>query len=164
MPISETKVVTATPNTLNSYKQTVTRQMVRAISQDSATGINSNLGRAPKMIPVTINLHTSRDHVESFRYEVANDEFLTPLLLNMTVYSTLTSSERALGDSTVSVRGKIEVKGQAPITLERRFSMHGAGISAAGSVAGPVQALLSSGFVGCELGSLVLARASSGVS
>lgn len=156
MPMSESKVVTVIPNTLNSFKLTVPGQMVGTISQDRSTGIYGNLGRAPKMIPVTINLHTSRDHVETFRYEVANDEFLTPLLLNMTIYSTLTSSERSLGDSTVSVRGKIEVKGQETITLERRFSMQGAGISAAGSVAAPVQALLSSGFEGVELGPITL--------
>ena len=156
MPMSESKVVTVIPNTLNSFKLTVPGQMVGTISQDRSTGIYGNLGRAPKMVPVTINLHTSRDHVETFRYEVANDEFLTPLLLNMTVYSTLTSSERSLGDSTVSVRGKIEVKGQESITLERRFSMQGAGLSAAGSVAAPVQALLSSGFEGVELGPITL--------
>ncbi|HEX8147897.1 MAG TPA: hypothetical protein VF591_12015, partial [Pyrinomonadaceae bacterium] len=156
MPMSESAVVTVIPNTLNSFKLTVPGQMVGAISQDRSTGIYGRLGRAPKMVPVTINLHTSRDHVETFRYEVANDEFLTPLLLNMTVYSTLTSSERSLGESTVSVRGKIEVKGQEPILLERRFSAQSAGISAAGSVAGPVQALLSSGFEGVELGPITL--------
>ncbi len=156
MPMSESSVVTVIPNTLNSFKLATAGQMVGSISQDRSTGIYGRLGQAPKMVPVTINLHTSRDHVETFRYEVANDEFLTPLLLNMTVYSTLTSSERSLGDSTVSVRGKIEVKGQEPITLERRFSMQGAGISAAGSVAAPVQALLSSGFEGVELGAITL--------
>jgi hypothetical protein len=156
MPMSESKVVTVIPNTLNSFKLAVAGQMVGAISQDRSTGIYGRLGRAPKMVPVTINLHTSRDQVETFRYEVANDEFLTPLLLNMTVYSTLTSSERSLGEATISVRGRIEVKGQEPILLERRFSMMGAGISAAGSVAGPVQALLSSGFEGVELGPITL--------
>ncbi|HEX8557287.1 MAG TPA: hypothetical protein VF668_04250 [Pyrinomonadaceae bacterium] len=161
MPMSESQVVAVVPSTLNSFKLSAPGQMVGSISQDRSTGIYGNLGRAPKMIPVTINLHTSREQVETFRYEVANDEFLTPLLLNMTVYSTLTSSERSLGDSTVSVRGKIEVKGQEPITLERRFSMQGAGLSAAGSVAAPVQALLSSGFEGVELGPITLDIAAS---
>src|SRR5215216_705084 len=156
MPMSESTVVTVIPNTLNSFKLASAGQMVGSISQDRSTGIYGQLGHAPKMVPVTINLHTSRDHVETFRYEVANDEFLTPLLLNMTIYSTLTSSERSLGDSTVSIRGKIEVKGQEPILLERRFSMQGAVISAAGSVAAPVQALLSSGFEGVELGPITL--------
>ncbi len=163
MPMSESRVVTVIPNTLNSFKLSVAGQMVGAISQDRSTGIYGRLGHAPKMVPVQINLHTSRDHVETFRYEVANDEFLTPLLLNMTIYSTLTSSERSLGDSTVSVRGKIEVKGQEPILLERRFSMMGAGISAAGSVAAPVQALLSSGFENVELGPITLDLAATDV-
>src|SRR5829696_84467 len=163
MPMSESKVVTVIPNTLNSFKLSVAGQMVGSISQDRSTGIFGRLGQAPKMVPVTINLHTSRDQVQTFRYEVANDEFLTPLLLNMTIYSTLTSSERSLGDSTVSVRGKIEVKGQEPIVLERRFSMQGAGISAAGSVAAPVQALLSSGFEGVELGPITLDLAATDV-
>src|SRR5215207_10017269 len=163
MPMSESSVVTVIPNTMNSFKLTVPGQMVGSISQDRSTGIYGRLSQAPKMIPVTINLHSNRDHVETFRYEVANDEFLTPLLLNMTVYSTLTSSERSLGDSTVSVRGKIEVKGQEPIILERRFSMQGAGISAAGSVAAPVQALLSSGFEGVELGPITIDLAATDV-
>src|SRR5919198_2630136 len=160
MPMSESSVVTVIPNTLNSFKLTVPGQMVGTISQDRSTGIYGQLGQAPKMIPVRINLHTSRDQVETYKYEIANDEFLTPLLLNMTVYSTLTSSERSLGDSTVSVRGTIEVKGQEPITLERRFSTQGAGLNAAGAVAAPVQALLSSGFEGVELGAINLDIAS----
>jgi hypothetical protein len=156
MPMAESSVVTVVPSTLNSFKLASPGQMVGSISQDRSTGIFGQLGRAPKMIPVRINLHTSREQVETFRYEVANDEFLTPLLLNMTIYSTLTSSERSLGDSTVSVRGKIEVKGQPSIHIERRFSTQSAGIMAAGSVAGPVQALLSSGFEGVDLGSITL--------
>jgi SpoIVB peptidase S55 len=156
MPMAESTVVTVIPNTLNSFKLTVPGQMVGAISQDRSTGIYGQLGHAPKMIPVTINLHTTRDQVETYKYEVTSDEFLTPILLNMTVYSTITSSERSLGDSTVSVRGKIEVKGQEPITLERRFAMSGAGISAAGSVAAPIAALLSSGFDNVELGPITL--------
>ena len=161
MPMSESSVVTVIPNTMNSFKLTVPGQMVGTISQDRSTGIYGRLSQAPKMIPVTIKLHSNRDQVETYKYEVASDEFLTPLLLNMTIYSTITSSERSLGDSTVSVRGKIEVKGQEPITLERRFSTTGAGINAAGSVAAPVQALLSSGFEGVELGPITLDIAAS---
>ncbi|HEV3467843.1 MAG TPA: hypothetical protein VG148_00870 [Pyrinomonadaceae bacterium] len=163
MPMAESSVVTVIPNTLNSFKLTVPGEMVGSISQDRATGIYGQLGRAPKMVPVTINLHTSREEVETYRFEVANDEFLTPLLLNMTVYSTLTSSERSLGDSTISVRGTIEIKGQEPIRLERRFSMQGAGLSAAGAVAAPVAALLSSGFDNVELGPVTLDIAASDI-
>ncbi|HZI18462.1 MAG TPA: SpoIVB peptidase S55 domain-containing protein [Pyrinomonadaceae bacterium] len=163
MPMSESSVVTVIPNALNSFKLAVPGRMVGAMSQDRATGIYGQLRQEPKMIPVTVNLHTSRDRVETYRYEVATDEFLTPLLLNMTIYSTLTSSERSLGDSTVSVRGTIGVRGHEQIKIERRFSMANAGIAAAGSVAAPVGALLSSGFDGVELGPITLDIAASDV-
>ncbi|HEV2862910.1 MAG TPA: hypothetical protein VGX48_17975 [Pyrinomonadaceae bacterium] len=163
MPMAESSVVTVIPNTLNSFKLASPGQMVGSVSQDRSTGIYGELGRAPKMIPVEIKLHTSREQVETYRYEVANDEFLTPLLLNMTIYSTLTSSERSLGDSTVSVRGRIELKGQEPIVIERRFSMQSAGIMAAGSVAAPVAALLGSGFEGVDLSNITLDIAASDV-
>ena len=58
--------------------------MVGAISQDRASGIFGLLRQAPKMIPVKVNLHTSSDRTETYSYEIANDSFLTPLLLNIT--------------------------------------------------------------------------------
>src|SRR6266576_3378075 len=80
MPMSETAVVTVIPNVNNSFKLSIPGQMVGAISQDRATGVFGQLGVAPKMIPVKITLHTSRDRTESFSYKVAIDSFLTPLL------------------------------------------------------------------------------------
>jgi hypothetical protein len=156
MPMTESSVVTVIPNINNSFKLAAPSQMVGSISQDRATGIYGRLGQAPKMIPVTINLHTSRDRTEQYTYEVANDQFLTPLLLNITIFSTIQSTERSLGDSTISVRGQINVVGQPPVQLERRFSSQNAGIQAAGAVATPIAALLSSGFDNVELGPITL--------
>ena len=146
MPMSETAVVTVIPNVNNSFKLSVPGAMMGSISQDRASGVFGLLGQAPKMIPVKINLHTSRDRSETYSYEIANDSFLTPLLLNITVFNTITSSERALGDSTISIKGAINVKGQEPIQVDRRFSTGNSPILAAGSVAGPISSLLGSGF------------------
>lgn len=160
MPMSESSVVTVIPNQLNSFKLAVPGSLVGTISQDRATGVFGQLGHAPKMIPVRINLHTSRDRNEKFVYEVANDKFLTPLLLNLTIFSTLSSSERSIGDATISVRGNINVKGQPQINIERRFSSQNAGVLAAGSIAAPVAALLASGFDNVEIGGITLDIAS----
>jgi hypothetical protein len=146
MPMTEASVVTVIPNVNNSFKLAVPGAMVGTISQDRSTGIFGRLGVAPKMIPVQITLHTSRDRTENYSYEIANDSFLTPLLLNITVFNTITGSERSLGDSTISLKGEIKVKGQDPISLDRRFSAQSAAIAAAGSVATPIGALLGSGF------------------
>jgi hypothetical protein len=102
MPLTETSVVTVVANVNNSFKLSVPGQMMGSISQDRASGVFGQLGRAPKMIPVKINLHTSRDRTETFNYEIANDSFLTPILLNITVFSTITSSERNSGSALLS--------------------------------------------------------------
>ncbi|MCA1629283.1 MAG: hypothetical protein LC774_02740, partial [Acidobacteria bacterium] len=154
MPMSESSVVTVISNLNNSFKLSTPGQMVGTISQDRSTGIYGQLGRAPKMIPVTVDVQTSRDRSEKYTYEIINDQFLTPLLLNITLYSTLGATERGLGESTISVSGTIDVKGQPSITLERRFSSNQATAQAAGSVAMPVAALLSSGFDNVEIGGI----------
>jgi hypothetical protein len=156
MPMTESSVVTVIPNTNNSFKLAVPGQMVGSISQDRASGIYGQLGQAPKMIPVKINLHTSRDRTDTYSYEVANDSFLTPLLLNLTIFSTITSSERSVGDATISVSGQINVVGQEPIVVDRRFSAANAPMLAAGSIAVPVNALLSSGFENVQIGGITL--------
>ena len=161
MPMTESSVVTVIPNANNSFKLAVPGRMVGSISQDRASGIFGLLGQAPKMIPVKVNLHTSRDRTETYSYEVATDSFLTPLLLNITLFNTITSSERALGDSTISVQGEIRVKGQEPIKVDRRFSANNSPIMAAGAIAAPVSALLTSGFDDVTLDGITLDISSS---
>jgi hypothetical protein len=146
MPMTESSVITVIPNAFNSFKLAVPGQMVGIISQDRATGIFGQLGRAPKMIPVTLNLHTSRQRDEKFSFEVVNDEYLTPLLLTITVFNSINARERSLGEATVSLRGTINVAGQEPITLERRFSSSNASLLAAGAVANPINDIIASGF------------------
>ena len=156
MPMSETAVVTVIPNVNNSFKLSVPGTMMGSISQDRASGVFGELGQTPKMIPVKITLHTSRDRSDTYSYEIANDSFLTPLLLNLTVFNTITSSERALGDSTISIKGAINVHGQQPIQLDRRFSANNSPILAAGSVAGPISSLLGSGFDDVQIDGVTL--------
>lgn len=161
MPMSESSVVTVIPNINNSFKLAVPGQMVGSISQDRASGIFGLLGRAPKMIPVKVNLHTSRDRTETFTYEVVSDTFLTPLLLNITVFNTITSSERVLGESTISITGEIKVKGQDTIQIDRRFSANNSPIQAASAIAAPVGSLLNSGFDDVQLDAITLDISSS---
>src|SRR5258705_2161511 len=155
-PMTETSVVTVIPNVNNSFKLAVPGRMVGSISQDRASGIFGLLRQAPKMIPVKINLHTSRDRQETYSYEIANDSFLTPLLLNITVFNTITSSERALGDSTITLKGEIKVKGQDAVQIDRRFSAANSAVMAARSIAPPACSPLTSGFDDVQLDGITL--------
>jgi hypothetical protein len=161
MPMTESSVLTVIPNINNSFKLAVPGQMVGSISQDRSSGIFGKLGQAPKMIPVKINLRTSRDRTESYSYEIANDSFLTPLLLNITIFNTIIASERGLGESTITLKGAMNVKGQETIQLDNRFSAGNSAALAAGSVAGPASSLLSSGFEDVQIEGVTLDIASS---
>src|SRR6185369_5721969 len=156
MPMTESSVVIVIPNTFNSFKLAVPGRMVGAISQDRATGVFGELGHAPKMIPVKLTLHTSRGQDEQFTYEIVNDEFLTPLLLNISVYNSIAARERSVGEATISVNGSIAVAGQDPILIQRRFSAGNAALLASGAIATPAQALLSSGFDNVNISSINL--------
>lgn len=151
LPMSESHVVTVIPNLNNSFKLAVPDSLVGSMTQDRATGVFGNLGQAPKMIPVKLDLQTSRNQQETLNFEVAKDTFLTPLLLNIAIYNSIVANERGLGDSTVEITGEIKLKGQAPIKLERRFDGANASQFAALSVAVPVNVLLQSRFDDVEI-------------
>jgi len=154
--MSESHVVTVVPNMNNSFKLAVPDAMVGAMTQDRNTGVFGSLGQNPNMIPVKLNVQTSRNNEEVYNFEVAKDEFLTPLLLNMTTFNSLTATERGLGQMMVSVSGEIRIKGQEPIKIERRFGGMQAAQFAAGSIAAPVQSLLRSGFANTEISGIEL--------
>jgi hypothetical protein len=99
------------------------------------------------MIPVEINVQTSRGANQTYRFEMISDRVLTPLLLQMTTLATISSTERMMGDSTLQLRGKISLRGQPEIRLENRLSSSlNAPMAAAFAVSTPISALLNSGF------------------
>ncbi len=151
LPMSESHVITVVPNLNNSFKLAVPDAMVGTMTQDRNTGVYGNLGQSPKMIPVKLTVQTSRNTQETYNFEIAGDDFLTPVLLNMTIFNSLTATERALGDTMVTLDGEVKVKGQNPITFERRFAGMQAAQFASGSVAMPVSALFRAGFAHTEI-------------
>ena len=156
LPMFESSVVTVVPSVNNSFKLAVPNEMVGTMTQDRATGVFGKLGQTAKMIPVKLNLETSRGQTQSYSFEVAKDEFLTPILLNMTVYNSLTANERGLGDSLISISGEVKLKNQPPVKIERRFSGASASQLASAAVAIPVNALLDSHFDDLEISEITL--------
>lgn len=156
LPMSESSVITVVPNVNNSFKLAVPNAMVGTMTQDRNTGVFGQLGQAPKMIPVRLNLQTSREQTETFNFEVAKDNFLTPLLLNIAVFNSIAVNERSLGETTIKVDGSIKLKNQEPIKIERRFTGGQATQFAAGSVAVPVSLLLRGGFDETEISEVTL--------
>ncbi len=156
LPMSESHVVTVIPNLNNSFKLAVPDAMVGSMTQDRATGVFGRLGQAPKMIPVQINLETSRGQTQTLNFEVAKDDFLTPLLLNITIYNSLVANERGIGDATIEMNGEIRIKGQPSVKIENRFGGGQASQYAALSIALPVNTLLRSNFDDLEISGITI--------
>lgn len=156
LPMSESHVVTVVPSVNNSFKLAVPDAMVGSMTQDRATGVYGNLGQAPRMIPVKLNVETSRGQIETLNYEVVRDDFLTPLLLNITLYNSIISQERNLGETTIALTGKVKIKGNDPVAIERRFAGGFANQFAASAVAVPISALLKSNFDNLDIESIEL--------
>ncbi|MBX7174656.1 MAG: hypothetical protein K1X72_27015 [Pyrinomonadaceae bacterium] len=151
LAMSESHVVTVIPNINNSFKLAVPDAMVGTMTQDRNTGVFGNLGKSPNMVPVKLTVTTSRNTQEVYNYEVAKDDFLTPLLMNITIFNSLTATERALGETMVEVKGEVKIKGQEPLKIERRFAGMQAAQMASGSIAAPINVLLRGGFEGTEI-------------
>ncbi|MCY7374682.1 MAG: hypothetical protein LH472_01760 [Pyrinomonadaceae bacterium] len=156
LPMFESSVVTVVPSVNNSFKLAVPNNLVGTMTQDRATGVLGKLGQSPKMIPVKLNLETSRGQTETYSFEVAKDDFLTPILLNMTIYNSLTANERGLGDSMIEISGEIKIKNQPSVKIERRFSGASASQLTSAAVSIPVNALLDSRFDALEISEINL--------
>jgi hypothetical protein len=146
-PMHEGEVVTVMSSQATSFKLSFPTEMVGTISGDRSTGIYGELGKTPKMIPVTINLETSLGNRQAYNFDVVSDRFLTPILMQMTVLSTITSTERAIGDSTLQIRGNLKLAGQSDVNFENRLSVSmNSPLAAAFAVSRPISALFNSGF------------------
>ena len=157
MPFSKAKVISLISNLSSSFKIAVPTDLAGSITQDRSQGLFGTVGLAPRLIPLTINLKSSRNRLESYKYEMVNDRFLTPLLVNFTIFNTITTNERALGESTLQVQGKINVKGQPEVKIENMFSGdNNSQAFASLAVVLPLSYLMGSGFEKVDVESITV--------
>ena len=66
------------------------------------------------MIPVEIELSTSRGEARAFHYRIVEDELFTPALAYVSLLSVLQGNERAFGTASVRVEGRCPCPTAAP--------------------------------------------------
>ncbi|HUK89572.1 MAG TPA: hypothetical protein VLZ81_04165, partial [Blastocatellia bacterium] len=146
-PMAESPVITVVPNVNNSFKLDAGGSLVGSICQDRSTGVYGELGQKPKMIPVHVVVHTSRNKTETYNFEMISDPALTPLLMKLMTFSAVTATERSIGSQTISLNGRISIAGQPDLVLDNTFSTaNGAVFQAVAAVEKPLAVLLGSGF------------------
>ncbi len=157
LPMHKAKAITVFPSLESSFKILEMGELAGTIRQDRGMGIYGIIGETPRMVPLRVHLTTSRGGKKELKYELARDSFLTPLLVNLTVYNTIISSERAQGSVTLNVKGKISIKDEQAVEVENRFSSDSdAPSSASLSIAVPINYLMAAGYKNLDLQSIDL--------
>jgi hypothetical protein len=122
LPFARSNVLALLPNLSASFKISNSGEWLGAITDDGTTAISGELGRHPRTVPLTISVKGARGP-QIFRMEMVNDSMLSPLLLQMAMYSTLESTERTLGSASIAVHGNIQFQGNfPPVQLDNLFS------------------------------------------
>jgi hypothetical protein len=146
IPFGESRVIAAVPGYATSMKITTPGRVLGVIKKDRASGIYGVMGGQARMIPVDLDLVTQGGASHSYRFEVANDRFLLPFLMNLTVFSAVGSTERQVGDSTLQIEQTISLAGLPEVKMESFISGGANGPAmAARSAAVPLAYLMQSG-------------------
>jgi hypothetical protein len=121
VPFTSASVIALLPNLNVSYKISGAGPVLGAITTDYNAAVSGELGRKARMAKV--NVAVQGDRLNKYRVEMAQDQLLTPLLMQMVIYSALDASERTLGSSSVRVRGSVRFdKVAEPVRIDTMYS------------------------------------------
>ena len=113
MPFARSEVITLLPNLSTSFKISASREWLGSITQDGNAAITGVMGEKVPMIPVRVDVKGAARN-SSYNMEMIQSPALSPFLLQMVMFSALDGTERALGSTTVSVRGQVNFEGGLP--------------------------------------------------
>ncbi len=120
--MAKADVLTVIPSLQNSFKLAVPGVRIGRFSQDRTAGLLGELGTMPQPVPIEVRLLELSGRTKEFKVELANDKLLTPLLVNMTMASLLSSEQRSLGDISFALDGYVYLDNGASVHLEDLFS------------------------------------------
>jgi hypothetical protein len=135
-------------NTNTSFKLSAAREWMGAMSEDHNTAVSGELGRRAAMVPVSVGVSHNAKPIESYQMQMVNDPLLSPLLIQMAVFSTIDATERTVGASSIRVTGEIEFQNApTPVKLNNMFAGdNGSALQGSLSAAIPIAYVLQSGF------------------
>jgi len=158
LPFARAEVLTVVPALSASFKISAPREWMGVITEDRSTGITGELGRRCELVPVSIEVlrHNHRQappRHASYRLQMVRDRLLSPVLLQMAVFSAIDATEQALGSATLQVQGEYEFRdGSGPLRLRNMFAGDvNLPLQASAATAVPLAYVLQSGFDALEL-------------
>jgi hypothetical protein len=147
-PFAPAHVIVTIPSISSSFKVDAPGAIVGTIQQDRFDAIYGKVGdKTPPMIPVHVHLESTLNRNSDYNFEMIDEPFLSPILLNLAATSALSVTERSLGYSTLNLKAEIHLTNGQTVSLEDVLSSEAGTVNIAGpTVAAPLAMLMSSGF------------------
>jgi hypothetical protein len=137
LPMTKANVLATLPSPLNAFKIVNTTETVGSFVQDRHSGILGQMGKEPKMIPVTVTLRGGGE-TKQFHYEILNNARLSPLAMAATVFNALHGTNEYGDDVTYRMNGALSVKGFPDVALKNMFAPMDSGQPAAAVAAATI--------------------------
>ena len=158
LPFARSDVLALVPNTNTSFKLSAAREWMGSIGYDGNTAISGEFGKRAATVPVSVDVTRDGRHIESYRMQMVNDPLLSPLLVQMAVFSAIDATERTVGAATLRITGEIDFQNApSPVRINNMFSAdNGSATQASLSTAVPVAYVMQSDFDMLRLKSIAL--------
>jgi len=158
LPFARAEVITLLPNLNTSFKLSTAKEWMGTIYQDRDTAIAGELSQRAPMVPVSIAVGRGSRQIEQYRMQMVNDPLLSPLLVQMAVFSAIDATERSVGASSIRVSGQMDFQNApAPVRLDNIFaSDNGTAQQVSLNTAIPLAYVLQSGFASLQLKNIAL--------
>jgi len=152
VPMSSAYVISVLPKLDTSIKLAFPVDVVGAFQQDRSTGILGTMGDKPSMIPVSLDVRSSTNAANHYNIEVANDKYLTPILMSYAVVNAISATERGVGEMTLNVTGEVHIRNNDSVKIATVSTGDGNGPSVATAAAvAPIQYLIAGEYEGLQI-------------
>ncbi|MGQ9800840.1 MAG: SpoIVB peptidase S55 domain-containing protein [Candidatus Saccharicenans sp.] len=146
--LTSVDVLAVVPSLESSFKLAATGQIIGRVLQDRTSGVLAEVGSFPRYIPVNIEFQDNPVSQKQFKLKLVNDQILAPALINLALFTLLSSEERSYGNLSVDFEADIFLEEGLSVHLEDLFSgnMDSASTSLSGLVAAVVYMLKNNEF------------------
>ena len=121
MPMARGRVVTTLASEYESTKIVNTGGVIGTITQDRVTAVMGKMGAKPPMIPVELSVVTPGGE-RQFHVEMVSDPKLTPALIGMVAFNSLTQNTAYSEGTTLQLTGTIDIAGHSPVSLQSMYA------------------------------------------
>jgi hypothetical protein len=146
-PFAQSRVLATVPSLASSFKLSSPGPVVGSIQQDRYGAIYGVLGDTAPQIPVRIHLDSSLNKTAEYEFDIVQEPFLTPLMMNVAIITTLAATERMIGPSTVELKGQIRLANGEAVDVENVVSSDiNTPTAATAAISAPLTYLLGTAF------------------